>query len=347
MWLYILLISLIVIIIILTIICINRVVIARRNVNNFTKAQRAKIEQDLLAVTREANLKKHAEDNLTQAFLKECADKRAAAQASLKSFQDLCASQTQQAADRKNEALALNQEIIDNAKESLKKQLYVEKQAQLASYEDDLIDTKVELLVEAQKQYEDALSTWTKEIEKVQEELSEYQKKREAINEEILRQRAIEEQKDFYCICIPDEDLEDINYLLSIVDRLHNKEILSKLIWSEYLQKPFKKMMNNVLGNSDPKNVIYKITNLKTQEIYIGKTSGSVSNRWTEHIKTSLNIGTIKRSNIHKALYQHWSDFSWEVLERVDGEAKLGEREKFYVNFYQSTIYGYNIKGGG
>ena len=119
MWLYILLISLIVIIIILTIICINRVVIARRNVNNFTKAQRAKIEQDLLAVTREANLKKHAEDNLTQAFLKECADKRAAAQASLKSFQDLCASQTQQAADRKNEALALNQDIIDIAKVSL------------------------------------------------------------------------------------------------------------------------------------------------------------------------------------------------------------------------------------
>jgi len=198
-----------------------------------------------------------------------------------------------------------------------------------------------------EEEFAQACAGLNSDIDELRSTLNEYQEKRNAINAEILRQRALDKQQDFYRICIPDEDLEDINYLLSIVDRLRNKEILSKLIWSEYLQKPFKKMMNNVLGNSDPKNVIYKITNLKTQEIYIGKTSGLVSNRWTEHIKTSLNIGTIKRSNIHKALYQHWSDFSWEILEKVDGEAKLGEREKFYVNFYQSTIYGYNIKSGG
>jgi len=219
--------------------------------------------------------------------------------------------------------------------------------SKMAEYTRSLHATENDLLEQAEEEFVQTCANLNSDIDELRATLAEYQKKRDAINEEILRQRALDEQQDFYRICIPDEDLEDINYLLSIVDRLRNKEILSKLIWSEYLQKPFKKMMNNVLGNSDPKNVIYKITNLKTQEIYIGKTSGLVSNRWTEHIKTSLNIGTIKRSNIHKALYQHWSDFSWEILEKVDGEAKLGEREKFYVNFYQSTIYGYNIKSGG
>lgn len=242
--------------------------------------------------------------------------------------------------DTQNKLLALKEEDLDKLVQSH----YEQEQAE---YERTM-RAAINLL------REDMTAQLTEEIEKgnatlesLKEVIEEYQAKQNAINEQILRQRALDEQQDFYRICIPDEDLEDINYLLSIIDRLRNKEILSKLIWTEYLQKPFKKMMNNVLGNTDPKNVIYKITNLKTQEIYIGKTSGLVSNRWTEHIKTSLNIGTIKRSNIHKALYQHWSDFSWEVLEKVDGEAKLGEREKFYVNFYQSTIYGYNIKSGG
>lgn len=219
--------------------------------------------------------------------------------------------------------------------------------SQMAEYTRSLRATENDLLEQAEEEFARTCASLNSDIDELRATLAEYQKKRDAINEEILRQRAVSEQQDFYRICLTDDDLEDINYLLSIIDRLRNKEILSKLIWSEYLQKPFKKMMNNVLGNSDPKNVIYKITNLKTQEIYIGKTSGLVSNRWTEHIKTSLNIGTIKRSNIHKALYQHWSDFSWEILEKVDSETKLGEREKFYVNFYQSTIYGYNIKSGG
>lgn len=344
MQLYILLISLIIIIIILTIICINRVVIARRNVNNFTKAQRAKIEQDLLAVTREANLKKCAEDNLTQAFLKECADKRAAAQASLKSFQDLCASQTQQAADRKNEALALNQEIIDNAKESLKKQLYVEKQAQLASYEDDLIDTKVELLVEAQKQYEDALSTWTKEIEKVQEELSEYQKKREAINEEILRQRAIEEQKDFYRICITEDDLKDIDTLLSIRQKLFKTSFLDKIIYDTYVAKYVKEMTKRVLTGRDPSG-IYKVTNMLTNEIYVGK-SATIATRWINHVKSAFGLEGVADSQFQRALKKYGvQNFTWEVLEEVPKD-KLSSREKYFISFYNSTTYGYNQRVG-
>ena len=189
----------------------------------------------------------------------------------------------------------------------------------------------------------------TIEVERNQllEELKELQSERNAINEEILRTRAIEEKQDFYRIQLNDAAKEDIDYLISIINKFNNKETIYKLIWAEYLQKQFKAMMNRVLGNSDPKNVIYMIQNLHTHEIYIGKTKAEVSKRWTEHIKTSLNIGTISRSLIHKALFAHWDDFAFCILEEVPQEANLGDREKYYINFYKSNTYGYNIKSGG
>ena len=105
-------------------------------------------------------------------------------------------------------------------------------------------------------------------------------------------------------------------------------------------------MLHNILGNRDPRNVIYCIENIKTGKKYIGKTSAEVSKRWTEHIKTSLNIGTVKTTNIHKALYNHWDEFIFYILAETEKD-KLSEMEKYYINFYESDKYGYNIKAGG
>ena len=135
--------------------------------------------------------------------------------------------------------------------------------------------------------------------------------------------------------------------MISIIDNIKNKQLLYKLIWSEYLQKPFNEMLKRILEGKEVRCVIYKITNLKTGEIYIGKTKAEVSKRWTEHIKTSLNIGTIARSKIHIMLFEHWDEFSFEILEKVSDESLLSSREKFYINFYQSNIYGYNMNSGG
>ena len=178
-------------------------------------------------------------------------------------------------------------------------------------------------------------------------ELDDYKKKQQAVNEAILRQRAIDEQQDFYRVKLTEDAKQDIKYLISIIDNVKNSALLYKLIWSEYIQKPFSAMLKNVTNGREIKCVIYKITNINTQEIYIGKTKADVTKRWTEHIKTSLNIGTVARSKIHDALFKHWDDFTFEILEEVDDESKLSQREKYYINFYQSNIYGYNMNGGG
>lgn len=185
------------------------------------------------------------------------------------------------------------------------------------------------------------------EIDILSKQLDNFRAKQEAINQEILRRRAIEEEQNFYKICLSNEAKSDINYLISIAPNLKNPTVLYKLIWSEYIQKQFNQMLKNILGATDPRNVIYSITNLKTNEIYIGKTKAEVSKRWTEHVKSSLNIGTIKSAKIHEALYNHWDEFVFAIIEKVPLEESLSEREKFYIDFYQSNIYGYNLKSGG
>ena len=238
--------------------------------------------------------------------------------------------------------------------EELDRLMEEKKEAAIAKIDREVEDWSKSAQEAANYQKDQIFSEYQKEIDQKYDELhnlyaevNEYKAQRDAINQEILRSRALIEKQDFYRIQIDDNDKEDIHYLISIIDRFNNKETIYKLIWSEYLQKPFKMMLNRVLQGKDPKNVIYMIKNLNTQEIYIGKTKGDVSKRWTEHIKTSLNIGTISRSNIHKALFNHWDEYAFTVLEEVKNEDKLSERERYYINFYESNIYGYNIKSGG
>ena len=189
--------------------------------------------------------------------------------------------------------------------------------------------------------------TLENEIKTIKSELEEERIKRAAINEEIRKEEEKENYIQIHSIQLSDYDKEDIHFLLSLDNELHNKTILYKLICSQYLQQGFKNMLHNIFGNRDPRNVIYCIENIKTGKKYIGKTSAEVSKRWTEHIKTSLNIGTIKSTNIHKALYKHWDEFIFYILEEVPQTKNLSEQEKYYIEFYESNKYGYNIKAGG
>ena len=247
-----------------------------------------------------------------------------------------------------------NQNLYKLREEELNRLIETKKKAELEKVDKEIEEWIVSAQGAATFNSSQIQQSLQEEINKKQKDLDElaaviddYKARRDVINQEILRARAIEEQQDFYRVQLSESSKEDITFLLSIIDRFNNKEVIYKLIWSEYIQKPFKSMMNRVLSGRDPKNVIYMIKNMNTNEIYIGKTKAEVSKRWTEHIKTSLNIGTISRTNIHKALFNNWDKFSFTVLEEVPSDVNLGEREKYYIKFYESDIFGYNIKSGG
>ena len=197
-----------------------------------------------------------------------------------------------------------------------------------------------------QKELQEQEDKLKSEIETIKSELETERSKRAAINEEIRKQEEKEKYNEIHSVQLTANEKEDIHFLLSLEERLHNKQALYKLVWSTYLQQAYKNTFHNILGNRDPRNVIYCIENINTGKKYIGKTSAEVSKRWTEHIKTSLNIGSIKTTNIHKALYNHWDEFIFYILAETEKE-KLSEMEKYYINFYESDKYGYNIKAGG
>lgn len=186
---------------------------------------------------------------------------------------------------------------------------------------------------------------WYFEIERIQQILNDFHAKRAAVNEALLKEKEIREQKDFYRVIISDADLSDIALLSTIEPQLRNKEALNKLIFEVFYKTPLKAMINRVSNGRDISG-IYKITNLQTQECYVGKSVHITPDRWTEHVKTALNIGKIARTRIHDAMRQYGiHNFTFEILEEVEKD-KLTEREKFYIELYQSNISGYNMKIG-
>ena len=199
---------------------------------------------------------------------------------------------------------------------------------------------------EYSSQQQKIIDSMLEETKKIQNELEDFRTQREAINQEITLENSKEEEKLKHQISLSLQDKEDIKYLLSIEEKINNKQLLRKLIWSEYLQKPFNEMLKRLFLGNPPKNVIYCIENIHNHKKYIGKTSAEVSKRWTEHIKTSLEIGTIKSQNIHKALYGHWDEFTFSVIA-ISEKEKISADEKYYIKFFESDIYGYNMKSGG
>lgn len=175
-------------------------------------------------------------------------------------------------------------------------------------------------------------------------EIQDYQEKRKVINEEILRQRAINEQQDFYRINLDKNSIDDIEVLNSIRKNLHKHDSLDKLIYDTYVAKPVQEMVKRVLKGEAPSG-IYKITRLKTGEIYVGK-SVDVKTRWINHVKTAFGCGTIAHSILHTTMQKDGvENFTFELLEEVPKD-KLTEREKYYIQFYDSKKYGLNERIG-
>lgn len=182
------------------------------------------------------------------------------------------------------------------------------------------------------------------ELNLIKLEIEDFKKKQQVINEEIMRRRQVEEQTDFYRIVLDESSIDDIQILLSIRQNLKNRENLDKLIYDTYISKPVNEMVKRVLGGRAPSG-IYKITRLKTGEIYVGK-STDVKARFQGHAKTAYGVGTIAHSILHTTIKKDGiENFTFELLEEVPKD-KLTEREKYWITFYGSKEYGMNMREG-
>lgn len=232
----------------------------------------------------------------------------------------------------------------ESAKKVLDEQLHRHYDNEVTDYELNLAATLEELREAASVEYEALVSSLTQQLGALQCEVEDYRQKRDAINAEILRQRALDEQQDFYRICITDADLEDIDILLSLRQKLHKSSFLDKITYDTFVSKYVKEMAKRVLEGKDPSG-IYKVTNIKTNEVYVGK-STTVATRWQNHTKSAFGLEGVADSQFQRALKKYGiQNFTWELLEEVPKD-KLTEREKYYIDLYDTTKYGYNMRNG-
>lgn len=93
----------------------------------------------------------------------------------------------------------------------------------------------------------------------------------------------------------------------------------------------------------DTEGIIYKITNLINNKVYIGQTIHSFIKRYTKH----FNIHN--EHMIYSMIKYGKENFVVEILEKNKSEKELNELEVYYINKYQSNNpkYGYNKTSGG
>ena len=87
--------------------------------------------------------------------------------------------------------------------------------------------------------------------------------------------------------------------------------------------------------------VVYKITNLSNEKIYVGQTRQRIEKRFLQHSKSNSPLGKAMREC-------GLENFTIEIIERCETQEELNEREKFWIKVLNSKFpKGYNLSNGG
>lgn len=280
--------------------------------------------------------KEHLEDILDQ--------RDEAIQKADKAYREAIEQYTKESVERRNELTRLEIDREEEIERNYKTLLAAKREL----YRRECDDLEKEIWAEWEEMYDrHTLNCQNLEQQEIQIKFA-VQNKQTDYNNLIAPFKLLEkeqQEKQFYCIQIPELEREDIHFLLTTVSpQVRNKDIIPKLVWSEYIQKPTQEMMKRV-GIEDTPG-IYKITNIKTNKCYIGK-STKVRQRLIDHIKGSVGISTIADQRIHHAMLDEGL-WNWTFEKICDCEKdELNEKEKYYISFFKSQEWGYNIASGG
>jgi hypothetical protein len=176
------------------------------------------------------------------------------------------------------------------------------------------------------------------------EEIKAFEQKQAAIVEQFKKDEELRKQRDFYHITIDSLSESDIKKLKSMAPGFSRPEIFYKLLYETYYKTAIENLFKQVLGENKEKGGIYKITNINNEKVYIGKTTKFID-RWRTHAKRGCNIERIS-GQIYDAMFDEGlENFTWEIVEVCPKEEQT-EKEKYWIEFYHSDQYGYNIRKG-
>lgn len=91
---------------------------------------------------------------------------------------------------------------------------------------------------------------------------------------------------------------------------------------------------------------IYTITNTLTGEVYVGNTSRGAKKRWVEHLRDAKD-NKRNRRKLYRAINEYGQlSFRLDIVEVCPSEISM-ERERYWINAFDSVEHGYNESYGG
>lgn len=237
--------------------------------------------------------------------------------------------------------IAEKTERLETESDLLKKQLAQEQAELLEDYHNEYLSTMEDYARAAQSSIEEKYNI----ITELNTQLSQLRSIVDAAIAYNLREQEERIKKDFYRISLTELDIQEIKKIREIEPYLRDTTPLNKVIWKSYYENPFNSMLGRVIGSPE-KTGIYKITNLLDGKVYIGQ-AVKIGARWKEHVKKGIGADTPNRNKLYPAMLKDGvENFTFEVLEECPIE-DLDIKEKFWIDYFQAKIVGYNVTAGG
>lgn len=220
----------------------------------------------------------------------------------------------------------------------LQKQQQVEQEVRVLDdkYQLTIVDYENKMF-EVKCKFEDEEKSLNGQIEQKRKEIN-------SLIEQFKKDEEARKEADFYRIPVSSAAKNDIDKLKGAAAQLNNPATLYKLIWKEYYENGFNAMIGRVLGDDKDSIGIYKITNIKNQMCYIGQTKAGFKNRWRTHAKRGVKAEDGTSNRLYQDMWENGlENYTFQIVEKCTTD-KLTEREKFYIDFFNSKEWGFNSK---
>lgn len=241
--------------------------------------------------------------------------------------------------EKAEETLSFYKKQAEEFENILLKQTEIEKHTLDAAKEECFKEYQI-ILKDMSEHFSKETKACVGQLAKVRGELDTEKSRVQAIVKDYFEEK---QKVTSFVIPLTENAKADIKRLREIQPLIFEKDVVSKIIWKGYIEKPLNQMLKMFYKSAEISG-IYKITCGTTGEVYIGQ-AVNIADRFKQHIKKGLGIEMTK-TKLYEAMFKYGvEDFTFEVLEPCPQE-KLNQEEKYWIEFYNSKEYGLNTLGG-
>ena len=246
----------------------------------------------------------------------------------------------------KSMAEQMSKELFDSSQALMQEKLESSAQSlaeEYQKYQEEYVNAYSQLQADMVQQFLSMQTARREELAVLEKELLDMRSKRNAAIQALQREEERRLEQDKYRIIINEEDISEVIRIREIASSFRNPRVLYKALWEGYFRNPTNSLITRTVGTGR-KTGIYKITSMLNGMVYIGQ-SNDIAERFKEHIKTGLGLETSTNLLYTAMKSQGVENFTFEVLEECERE-KLNAQEAYWIEFYQSQIFGFNMTKG-